>query len=387
MRLETRHLTSLGVLVVAILVAPARAQNNTQQPPVVTSQEALMLAQGWGYLSTGDAARAATVAGQLLTQFPLSEAGVALAIEAELPRSGWLSALGVYEQWLGARRLDSGYALRRVARGCLRDALRSVDTRPTALEALVADGDPEATAQAMTASASGRFVDTQALAVAGNEQAIKALIAQLESLPGGKGPIIAALARTHSRLAIPPLVKLLDDPNDLTQASAIDGLGQLGAVEAINKIRPFLDDKKPPYVRYATAKALGRLGDASGTMFLRTELDKSTNASATRIAAAAGLAAIGPDTGWVDTARALLNDADPTVRAEAARILAPYDNATAKAHLTALLDDPNPAIRQLAAMTMAKDVANDFATLRGLLRSNDAEARTRAAARILELTR
>jgi HEAT repeat protein len=377
----------LGVLMMATLVAPVRAQDGAQQTPPVAPQEALMLAQGWGYLSNGDAAHAAQVAGLLLTQFPLSEAGVALAVEAEMPRSGWIGALTVYEQWLGARRLDSGYALRRVARGCLRDALHNVETRATALEALIADGDQDATTQAVAASASGKFVDTQALAIAGNEQAIKALIAQLESQPGGKGAIIAALARTHSRLAIAPLVKLLDDPNDVTQASAIDGLGQLGAVETINKIRPFLDDKKPPYVRFAAARALGRLGDASGTAFLRTELDKPTNASATRIAAAAGLAAIGPDTGWVDTARALLSDPDPTVRAEAARILAPYDNATAKAHLTALLEDPNPAVRQLAAMTMAKDVANDFATLRSLLRSSDGEARTRAAARILELTR
>jgi len=105
------------------------------------------------------------------------------------------------------------------------------------------------------------------------------------------------------------------------------------------------------------------------------------------VQAAAALALTGPDSGWMDTSRALLNDPQSHVRVLAAQSLAPYDNATARASLDALLNDPNPAIRQLAAQVLAKDVAGDFATLRSLMRSTDGEARLSAASRILEITR
>lgn len=379
-------------MVAALVGVLAAAEIHAQQAtPVTPSQEALLLAQGWGYLSSGDAARAAAAAAQVLSQFPLSEAGVSLAIEAELPRTGWLGALDVYERWLAARRADAPYALRRIARACLREALKDLSTHTRAVEALVADGDQEVLAAATQSSTTGKFADTQALAAVGDERAVRRLIAQLDALPNARGPAIQALAASHSRLAIPPLVKLLDDQNDATRAAAIDALGVLGATEVVGRLRPLLDDQGQPYfVRFVAARALGRLGDASGVVFLRQALDSTASMPGTsqlRVDAAGALAAIGPDTGWQDTARALLNDPSANVRAEAARILAPYDNAMAKATLEALLADQNPAIRQKSAQILAQDVAGDYATLRRLLRSTDAETRTSAAARLLETTR
>ncbi|HUL74528.1 MAG TPA: HEAT repeat domain-containing protein [Vicinamibacterales bacterium] len=379
-----QRVTIAGVLVVAAVAAPAARQ------AAQASQETLLLAQGWAYLSGGDANNAASVAGQLLAQYPLSSAGVSLAVEAELPRTGWLGALGVYEQWLGARRMDEPYALRRVARACLRQALGDLTTRPSALQALIADGDQDALAEATRESARGKFGDTEALAAVGDDRAVRALVDQLESIPDARGPIIEALARSRNKLAVPPLIKLLDATNDVTRAQAADALGQLGATEVIGKLRPLLDEKQPYYVRFSAARALGRLGDASGVLFLRQAMDTAAGApgaSLLRIQAAAALAAIGPDTGWIDTARALLSDPEPFVRAEAAQCLAPYDNAAAKATLDAMMNDPNPAIRQKAGQILAKNVAGDVATLRRLLRSADAEARIVAAGRILEITR
>jgi HEAT repeat protein len=186
-------------------------------------------------------------------------------------------------------------------------------------------------------------------------------------------------------------VKLLDDPNDNTRAAAIDALGTLGAQEVAGRLRPLLDDSKQPfYIKFVSARALGRLGEGSGIAFLRQILDNSAptpEMSQLRVDVAGALAAIGPDTGWQDTARTLLNDPSPNVRADAARLLAPYDNSNAKSTLDALLNDPNPAIRQKSAEILAHDVAGDYSTLRRLLRSTDAEARTSAAARILEITR
>lgn len=377
-------LFGLGLLVLAEL------QGRAQQPQTQANQEALLLAQGFGYLSTGDAARAAAVAAQVLTQFPLSEAGAALAVLAELPRSGWLGALSTYEQWLGTRRAEDPYVLRRVARACLRDGLGNVATRARALEALIADGDPDAIAQAQAGSAAGKFIETQALAAGGDERAVREIIKQMEAMPQARGSLIEALSRTRSKLAVPPLMALLDDQDFATKARAADALGKLGAREAVDKLRPLLDDKQQFSVRFSAAEALGRLGDASGAEFLRRTLEtNATNpaASLLRVQAAAALALIGPDTGWMDTARALLNDQDSHVRVLAAQAMAPYDNATAKASLDVLLNDANPAIRQLAAQVLARDVAGDYATLRSLLRSADGEARTFAAARILEITR
>lgn len=369
----------------------AQRQPTSQTQPVVTSQEALLLAQGWGYLSIGDTSRAADAAAQVLAQFPLSDAGVALAIETELSRTGWSGALDVYERWLAARRADAPYALRRVARACLREALKDLSTRTQAIEALVADGDQQVLAEATAASSAGKFGDTQALAAVGDERAVRLLIAQLDAVPNARGPAIQALATSHSRLAVAPLLKLLDDPNDNTRAAAIDALGQLGAQEVAGRIRPLLEDSKQPFfIKFVSARALGRLGDGSGVAFLRQTLDNSAptpELSQLRIDLAGALAAIGPDTGWQDTARSLLNDPAANVRADAARILAPYDNALAKGTLDALLSDPNPAIRQKSAQILAHDVAGDYATLRRLLRSSDAETRTSAAARLLDITR
>ena len=391
----------LSVFVIAMLVSSVRAQNPPQQsppqpqpsaaqPPVVTSQEALLLAQGWGYLSSGDIAHAAGVSAQILTQFPLSEAGLALGVETELRQTGWAGALDLYERWLGARHVDDPYALRRIARAVLHDAIRNVETRTAALQALIADGDADAVAQANTASKAGRFGDTQALATTGDERAIRALIAQLDAYPDARGPVIEALAASKSKLAVPALVKLLDDPREQTQAQAANALGRIGDPSVTEKLRPLLEASRAYPVRFMAAQALGQLGDASGVAFLRNALDAAAaypNASLVQVQAAEALANIGPDTGWIDSARGLLNDPDPNVRAHAAKIIAPYDNAVAKATLTALGNDPNPAIRQEAAQFLAERVAGDFATLRLLLRSSDAAARASAAARILEISR
>ena len=75
------------------------------------------------------------------------------------------------------------------------------------------------------------------------------------------------------------------------------------------------------------------------------------------------------------------------VRLEAARLIAPFDQALANGTLDALTRDANIAIREAASAVLVERVASDFATLRGLLRSGDIAVRVKAAARILELTR
>jgi HEAT repeat protein len=94
-----------------------------------------------------------------------------------------------------------------------------------------------------------------------------------------------------------------------------------------------------------------------------------------------------PDPTWLNLVRGLLRDPDPMVRLEAARLLAPHEPDTAKTALDALLVDPNVAVREASGDVYVAKVSTDFPSLRRRLRSPDLSTGVRAAARILELTR
>jgi HEAT repeat protein len=137
-------------------------------------------------------------------------------------------------------------------------------------------------------------------------------------------------------------------------------------------------------VQLAAAKALQALNDRSGAEWLR-QLARSEHA-AIRLAGVRALKnEAGPE--WQETVRALTGDVDPEVRRNAAELIAPYDLKLAEATLKPLLDDPNPAMRQVARTSFIASVVTDLTTLRGYLGHEDAFARLRAAARILQLTR
>ena len=363
-------------------VAARAAEPQAAAPP---GAESAILADGWTRLSKGDAAGAALVASQALTLDPLSVAAAALAVEADLARGGTIGGLNSYEKWLGSRRLEDGYVLRRVARALLVEATAkqpNFTARLEALRALAADGDRDAAATLEQGANSGRFAETRALAALGNERAVARLIAELASAPM-KTPIIDALAESGSKLAVRPLTELLADPSDVNRAAAADALGRLGAVETIPKLRPLLNDQSFT-VKLKAAGALFRLNDSSGLPIL-TELSQSEHA-AIRMAVAREMASQ-PDSSWQHTVRRLASDPDPVVRLDAARLIAPFDQPLAQRVLDELMRDDNIAVREAASGVLVERVAADFATLRALLRSGDGVVRVKAAARILELTR
>ncbi len=346
------------------------------------STEATLLAEGWARLAKGDAEGAAVIAGQAIARQPLSAAALVLAVDADLARGGASAALNTYEKWLGGRKLDDAYALRRVARALLSESTGQESDQPArvdALRALAADGDAAAAAALQRAASS----DTRALAAAGDERAVTQIIAQLRSAPGGKNPLIAALAESGSKAAIPELTTLLGDMRDTTRAAAADALGRLGATEAIPGLRLLLNDQVFT-VRLKAAGALYRLNDSSGLPFL-TDLTQSEHATI-RVAAAEQLASQ-PDGGWQSLVRSLTQDPNPLVRLDAATLIAPYDEALATSVLSALRSDGNVAIREAASAAIVEHVAADVATLRALLGSSDLRVRVKAAGRLLELTR
>jgi HEAT repeat protein len=353
-------------------------------PP--TTPESTAIARGWAMLAKGDAAAAANIASQELSRNQHSTPALILGVEADLTRGGADGGLTTYERWLGSRKVEEAYVLRRIARTMLVESTvkqPNTKARLDALAALSADGDLAAAAALEKAAASNGFGEARALAELGNERAVNLLIAQLKSTPGSKARIIEALADSGSPLAVPHLRALLTDQNDVNRAAAAEGLGKLVAREAIPQLRPLLND--PIFtVKLQAAGALFRLNDSSGLSILM-ELTGSEHA-AIRLAAAKQLAPQ-PDAGWQSMVRTLTNDPDPMVRLEAARLIAPYDQPLASSVLEALMRDGNIGIREAASTVFVERVAGDFRALRGLLRSGDVGVRVQAAARILELTR
>jgi HEAT repeat protein len=365
-----------GALLLSFASGPAGA---------IQESEATLLSRGWALIAKGDHAGAAGIAARALADDPNSSSALRLALEADVATGGATKALGTYERWLGKRALEDGYALRRISRAVLGEAVKGPDpaARHEALVALMADGDREAAALLQQGAKSGQFRDVSAMAAAGDERALAVLLSQLHSTPGSKTAVIAAIAATRNRAAIPQLIPILKDPRDVNRAAAADALGQLGATEAIPQLKALLQDQFFA-VKLKAAGALYRLNDPAGLPVL-TEVASSEHASI-RVAGAREMAA-NPDLSWQAMVRALTDDPDPVVRLEAARLIAPFDQPLAKRVLDGLLADANLGIREAAADVVVDRVAADITTLRKLLRSGDSRIRVGAAGRILELTR
>jgi HEAT repeat protein len=217
---------------------------------------------------------------------------------------------------------------------------------------------------------------------------VRELISQLKSAAGDRQRVIDALSKTHNQEAIEPLMALLDDRDIFIRAAAANALGKLDAAQARPKLQQILIDPNEKYgpLKWSAAAALVRLKDANGLEYLRARLKETE--PALKVAAATDMAPwVGTESEWLGEIRPLLSSSDPQLRWKAAVLIAPYDNAAARATLEPLLQDPNPGIREAVAGSMASQVATDFATLRQLLRNPDQMSRARAAARILELTK
>jgi HEAT repeat protein len=312
-------------------------------------------------------------------------AALNLAVEVEIARGGLTAGLDTYERWLGAKKIEAAYVLRRVATACLQVLVRQRDAgtaRIDALKALVADGDPTAVASMAQAGENAGPLETRMMAALGDEHAVRTLISQLPA-QRDLGATIKALAESGSRLAIPPLLEILAKGKDDDRAAAADGLARLGAHDAVPQIKPLLDHANFT-IKMTAAAALYRLGDDSGAGLLDQLL--ASEHGGVRLGAAEALS-VRPGGAWLDVARALTSDRDEAIQLGAARLVAPYDRELADQVLRRLGQSQNPAVREEAGRLFADRVANDFVTLRSLLRSPDGGTRARAAGRILELTR
>jgi len=369
-------------MALCLLAVPVAAQ---PAPPKAADAQAIILAQGWAALAKGDLTQASGAAQRAVAEAPRSAAAVALAVEVEIAARGPIAGLDVYERWLGAKKVDEAYVLRRIATAYLQVAVRQRNTgiaRLDALKALVADGDPTAVGSLAEAASNGGGADPRLMAALGDERAVRTLIAQLRSQPDKLGTI-KALVDSGSALAVPALLETLAAGRDDDRAAAADALARLGARQAVDQIKPLLNHANFG-VRMTAASALYRLGDNTGAPLLDQLL--TSDHAAVRLGAAEALS-VRPGGAWLDVARVLTSDADQAVQLNAARLVAPFDRDLAENVLGRLGQSDNLAIREEAGRILADRVANDFATLRRLLRSPDGGTSVRAGGRILELTR
>ena len=380
-----------GALLLACLAfapalnAPLQAQAGGSTQATLT-EETILVYQGWALLAAGDAAKASEQASLVLAKYPRSGAALNLLVEADLARAGAMAGLDSYERWLGSRTVEDAYVLRRIAHAQLWAAVRRPETRIEALQFLAADGDAEARAELARQMVAGSQGELHALAKIGDEGAVRQLVQRLEALPGSKLPVIEALVASRNPLAVAPLVQLLGDTNHPDNvAAAADGLGKLGATQAVARLRQiYADPAQPGFVKFKVAAALYRMEDTTGLAVLQRQLNSEF--PTVRAGAAEDMASH-PDPAWQAVVRGLAADGDPAVRLKAAELIAPFDHDLAKGTLERLLADENQAIRELATRVMADRVAGDFGTLRRLMRSADPVSQVRAAGRVLELTR
>ena len=372
-----------GLMVATLCLVPLVAR--AQTPPAQQVDASVgVLAEGWSALAAGDLQKAGAAARRAVADDPRSGGPLALLVEVEIARAGAVAGLTAYEQWLGSRKLEAVFELRRIASAFLLNVSRqpSAAGRQDAFKALVSDGHPAAMASLKAAVPGGGVAETRLMASLGDERAVRALIAELQA-PRNRDATIRALLESRSELAVDPLVQLLKTGTDDDRIAAADALGRLGADEAVSALKPLLDSQNFA-VRLKAAGALYRLGDNTGANLLEQML--TSEHAGVRLGAAEALS-VRPGGAWLPVARALTSDPDQAIQLAAARLVAPYDRELAESVVSRLSGAENLAIREEAGRILADHIATDFTTLRRLLRSQDQRAAVRAAGRILELTR
>ena len=135
-------------------------------------------------------------------------------------------------------------------------------------------------------------------------------------------------------------------------------------------------------MRVKAAGALYGLNDMSGLQILQDLMQAEPSAS--RLIALQAMASR-PDAVWLEQVRRLASAAEPEVRVGAARLLGPHDPELARKVLQGAMNDPNPAIREMAADALGRSRPTDFPTLRRLMKSSDRLTGVRAASRLLAL--
>jgi HEAT repeat protein/S1-C subfamily serine protease/DNA-directed RNA polymerase subunit RPC12/RpoP len=235
------------------------------------------------------------------------------------------------------------------------------------------------------------------------------------------------IAGANARMAIPPLMKLLKDPEDYVRRVAEESLIQIGAParadllalqaglrdkgspetrryaaaalglmgpEARSAITTLVEAVRDPegLVRQAAARSLGKMGtDAKDAVFPALQTALQDTDRTVRTAAAESLGTCGRfGSGDVNVLQGLLEHQDAEARAQAARCLGQV-GAPAKAALPNLLracKDPDGTVRSAAldgALSVTTDKAAQLPLLKEALTDTETTVRRVAVARLARL--
>ncbi len=298
-------------------------------------------------------------------------------------------ALDVYEAFAGKAKREDVRLLLPIARGHLESlsGARETEIRVGALNALARSGDPRAkTALVDLASTdAGRgagFEATVALAGLRDAGAVK----ELRTLAATGAKAIRPRA-TEALGAIDPssagalALEGLRDPDPMARMGFINLAARFAPAAAVASLQQLLQDRNAPFLRLPAAAALRRTGNGSGDEILRNALASPLNDA--RLIAARALSDSG-DRSWVEAVRPVLQDPDGLNRLVAAELLLPVDRPKALEVLKSAAADANPVVRAEAARILAAMTPVDVPTLRAMLRDTSDSVRLRGAAALFQ---
>jgi hypothetical protein len=154
---------------------------------------------------------------------------------------------------------------------------------------------------------------------------------------------------TERERALAGLLALSNDPHPSVRATALAGLGMLGAREAVATVLNSMYDPTPE-VRELAALAAAQIGGDEVVVAMRRAL--ASEAPEVRFQAVAALAELAPEQAARDLVP-LLNDDDAEVRAQVVAGLSSLNEAHLAGYFAGALDDPDTNVRLEAALALA----------------------------------
>jgi HEAT repeat protein len=342
-------MTRLSVLFLAAALLCAggvSAQSRDRGRAAGPSEDAAAIASGWNALAARQYASAVQSADAILKRRPWDRAAIVLKIHASSAMSA-TRGLDVYEQWLGAARSDEPGLLEPIAIAVLREiAANTTDSelQRSALAALVTS-QVEGAAQQLRSTPGGDL----ALTTPSPDES--ALLQMLQNPDGTMRANAAhALGAYHSDRARVALQAVAKDPDPRVRTNATVALAKLGDPDALTGVDRMLasdvpevqlaavdawDGRPGPWVevvralltnpdglvRVNAARAIAKVDPAAARAVLAATLDDGNPVMRAEAAAALETVDVRVGSGDVMALRKRLRDADPVVRAAAAKVL------------------------------------------------------------------
>jgi HEAT repeat protein len=359
----------------------AMAQSAPPADPLAAARKAL---------EAGELDAAATLAGEALEREPASRPAAEIRIRA-LARGGDLDgAAGAYEGWMNAARKEDPALLEPIAEAHLH-ALSGNQTQAIAVPALqrLAERGDKPSRAALEKLARPSADDgssphaAEALARLGDPAALKEIEQRLESrAPGARAAALRLLADVAPERAKALVRRMVEDQDPFVRLTAIETAGEVGATAVRDRLRALLGTPDL-LTRLTAAVALKRLGAAEGDALLAESL-QSDLPDARLLAAMAFVQSRGP---WMESVRPLLADPNGLNSLRAAALLAPYEPSGITRVLFTALEDANPTIRDEAARILTGMPGTDPAAFRLMLADASPWVRLRGALGLAPATR